>query len=254
MNFDIPMERMIWVYASLILPVGIFYALKMHTLSKDLIIAVAKMTVQLVFIAFYLVVLFDLNNLWLNLAWLVVMVLIANWTILGRTKMPKKAFFLPVLIGLFSGTALIAGLFIGLLIQPDPWFDARYLIPLVGMILGNSMQGNVIVLERFYHAMEQRREEYLSYVFMGATQFEAARPFLREALSAALAPTVAMIGTTGIVFLPGMMTGQILAGADPTEAVKYQIMILIGIAIAVLISTLLSTLLSLKYAAKHHPQ
>jgi putative ABC transport system permease protein len=125
------------------------------------------------------------------------------------------------------------------------FFSARYLIPIGGMIMGNMLRGNIVSLDRFYHSLTQREEEYIYYISLGASKREALLPFIREALKPALSPYLATVATMGLVALPGMMTGQILGGASPAVAIQYQVMIMIAIFVASTISTFLGVLFSI---------
>ena len=116
------------------------------------------------------------------------------------------------------------------------------------MLLGNSMRRTIITLERFYGSIRRDWEGYLSLVMMGATVSEASKPYLRTAYKAGLEPMLANTATMGLVFLPGMMTGQILGGSSPAMAIKYQIVIMLAITAAAELSTLLSVRLSLRRA------
>ncbi|MGZ8152837.1 MAG: ABC transporter permease, partial [Methylovulum sp.] len=117
-----------------------------------------------------------------------------------------------------------------------------------GMILGNCLQGNVIALERFYSVLRKNEQEYLTFLQLGATRWEAVRPYYSEAIKAALSPTIAGMSTMGLVSLPGMMTGQILGGSEPWLAVKYQIAIMICIFTSTTIACVLNLKLSLRNA------
>lgn len=121
---------------------------------------------------------------------------------------------------------------------------ARYLIPLGGMVLGNLLRGNIIGFDRFYTGLQRREYEYIHYVTLGATRWEAVRPFMREAYRAAMAPQIAGMATIGLVALPGMMTGQILGGSTPTVAIKYQIMIMVAIYVTMALSVFLALVAS----------
>ncbi|MGR8931740.1 MAG: ABC transporter permease, partial [Gammaproteobacteria bacterium] len=129
-----------------------------------------------------------------------------------------------------------------LVIQPASFYDARYIVPLAGMILGNCMQGNVIALERFFSSVRKNQNEFTTYLMLGATRWEALRPYYREAVRAAINPFIANMATMGLVSLPGMMTGQILGGSEPWVAVKYQIAIMI----CIFTSSTLATVVNLK--------
>ena len=115
------------------------------------------------------------------------------------------------------------------MLQPTPTLSAQYLIPIAGMLLGNSLSGNIIALQRLSSAFDERIAEYEGALALGATPKQASEGFIQDSLQTALAPILATMATTGLVTLPGMMTGQILAGADPVIAIKYQIMIMIAI-------------------------
>jgi putative ABC transport system permease protein len=107
--------------------------------------------------------------------------------------------------------------------------EARYVIPIAGMILGNCLRANIVGIGRFYQEIRSSERAYLHSLAQGASLSEAVRPFVRDAFQAALAPTTATMATIGLVSLPGMMTGVILGGTDPSTAIKYQIAIMLSI-------------------------
>jgi putative ABC transport system permease protein len=111
-------------------------------------------------------------------------------------------------------------------VSPDPWYNPRYALPILGMILGNTMNGVSIGLDRLVSGAVTRRAAIEAQLMLGATAPEALRPVTRDAMRAGLIPTVNGMAAAGLVSLPGMMTGQILAGVEPVEAVKYQILIM----------------------------
>lgn len=207
-------------------------------LVRDTLIALVRMTVQLFLVGLYLKFLFGCNSMLLNVAWVLVMLVVANTTLLHRAGLARMA-ALPIFGGLAIATTAVVGVFI-LLIRPHPLHDARYLIPITGMVLGNCMRSNVLSLERFYSAIRSERRRYTGYLLMGATQAEAARPFMLPALRAAMAPTVATMATIGLVSLPGMMTGQMLGGSLPFTAIKYQIAIMVCIFVASALACILN--------------
>jgi putative ABC transport system permease protein len=113
------------------------------------------------------------------------------------------------------------------------WHNPRYLIPLFGMITGNAMNGAALAAERLGSEMEARRAEVEAYLALGASPARASADAVRRALAAALIPSVNGLMVVGLVTLPGMMTGQILAGASPLLAVRYQIVVAFMLAGAV---------------------
>jgi putative ABC transport system permease protein len=115
-------------------------------------------------------------------------------------------------------------------VKPEPWYDPRYALPLLGMILGNTMTGIALGLQRLTEGARQQRAGIEALLCLGATRRKALLPVTRQALTTALMPIINSLAATGLVSLPGMMTGQILAGVAPLDAVKYQLMIMFLIA------------------------
>ncbi|HLV30054.1 MAG TPA: ABC transporter permease [Chitinispirillaceae bacterium] len=244
-TIDLSYSGLIIIYALMAIPFIIFFNTGVD-LIKTTVIALVRMTIQLTLVGLYLGVLFELNSLLLNITWLVVMLLVANVNIIGSAGLKLRYFFIPAFIGVAVGTGVVVAVFVFIVIQPDPLYDARYLIPIAGMILGNCLKGNVMALERFYYSIHKNEKEFSTYLFMGARLNEAVRPYFKAALKAASSPHVATMATIGIVSLPGMMTGQILGGSFPVVAIKYQIAIMISIFTAMSLSAYLNIRLSLK--------
>ncbi|PKH54883.1 ABC transporter permease [Shewanella sp. Choline-02u-19] len=240
-----------WQLASfmiiLVVPVGIERYFKLG-LSKEMLSAVARMLVQLVLVGVYLQYLFELNSLSVNLLWLLLMLLIGASAIVSKAKLSRKLLYLPVLAGLSLGLFPVLWLMIVYLLAPEPLYSAQYLIPAAGMLLGNCLSGNIVALQRLFGAFEDRKTEYEGALALGATAYQAALPFIQSAMQQSFAPILASMATTGLVTLPGMMTGQILGGVDPLIAIKYQIVILVAIFVTLTVSVSSSLLLSIKTA------
>jgi len=232
-------------YLLLIPPVAILLYLRVPIL-KATGIAIVRMTLQLLFVGFYLQVVFRLNNPWLNLAWLLVMVGVADGSILRGCRLSLRRFMVPLFIALLAGTAIPVLAFVGPLLQRPNWLDAQYVIPLAGMVLGNCLRADIIGLKHFYEGILKGEKTYHQSLAEGARLNEAVHPYFRDAIEAALLPTVATMATIGLVALPGMMTGVILGGADPFTAIKYQIAIMIAIFSGTAITVFLAIRLTLK--------
>jgi putative ABC transport system permease protein len=111
-------------------------------------------------------------------------------------------------------------------IRPQPWFDPHYAIPLAGIILGNVLNSASLSLDSFLGSVRRERQAIESRLSLGDSYREAIAPLVREAIRRGLLPIINQMSAAGIVTLPGIMTGQILAGLDPLEAVKYQILLM----------------------------
>ncbi|MGD8170108.1 ABC transporter permease [Vibrio sp. TRT 21S02] len=242
---DISWTSLGFFFLALLVPFSISRYLKLQ-LEKDIIISVVRMTVQLILVGLYLEYLFTLNSLVVNLAWLMFMVLVGASSVIGKASLPKARLFLPVSAGLSLSLLPVLGSIILLIVQPQPFYSAQYMIPLAGMLLGNSLSGNIVALQNLFTSFQERKSEYEAAIALGASAHYACLPFIRSAIQKSLAPTLASMSTMGLVTLPGMMTGQILGGASPIIAIKYQAMIMIAIFVMMSLSTTISLTLAVR--------
>lgn len=236
---DITLTSLLWGFLLLIIPTYFLYHYRTG-LVRDTLIAAIRMTIQLFLIGIYLKYMFTLNLWWLNLLWVLIMAAVASHTIIHRTKLPLRRLFIPITIAMICSIAIIDIYFMGLIVRQDNLFEARYFIPISGMILGNMLSANVIALNTYYGAIRREQTSYLYHLANGATGAEARTPFMREALIKSFNPTIASMAVMGLIALPGTMTGQILGGSAPDVAIKYQIMLMISIFASSLISVLLT--------------
>ncbi len=199
-------------------------------LTTSLIVGVIRGTVQLLIVGYILVWVFRLDNPWLICACLVFMVSAATQAACKRIKgldtrkkrwIYQKILFASILIG---GMCTL-GYLQFIVVRTEPLWDGRYLIPLGGMILGQSMNAGALVVERYRNELSLRSGEIETLLSLGADPDEASRSAVRAACGAALLPTINKLMVLGIVALPGMMSGQILSGVSPLLAVRYQLLI-----------------------------
>ena len=246
-TIDLTYTDMIIIYLLLFLPMGFSIWLKLGII-KETAFSVVRMTIQLGLVGVYLGVIFDLNSLFLNILWIFVMMVVANISILRQSGLLVRQLFPYTFSAICLAMALVATVFVLIAIAPQPLYDARYLIPITGMLLGNCMRSNVIALERFFSGIRTNEKEFVTYQMLGATLSEATMPYMRSSMRSAINPMLATVATLGIVSLPGMMTGQILGGSSPMVAIKYQIAIMISIFSAMVISSTLSLIFTRKIA------
>ena len=210
---------------------GLSLALQLG-LARQLAIATLRMIVQLLLVGLVLEVLFSLvSPLWTGLAALA-MLLFAGREIMARQERRLTGFWA---YGLGTSCMLVAATLVTMFalvvqVSPDPWYHPRYSLPLLGMVLGNTMTGISLGLHTLTTGLTRDRAAVEARLALGATRYEAVLPVSRAAMRTALMPIINSMAATGLVALPGMMTGQILAGADPVEAVKYQILVMFLIA------------------------
>ncbi len=251
MTTDLSIPAVLSMYALLLLPLAAMFHLQLGVV-RDTLVAVARMTIQLLLVGLYLKYIFQLNNALVSLLWVAGMMVVANFSILKNAGLERRLFFWRSLAGVAASTLLVSAWFILVAIRPDPPYDARYMVPIVGMVLGNCLRSNVLSLERFYSGIRRNENEFTTYLLLGADLHEAVRPYLRDALRAAVNPTIATMATMGIVSLPGMMTGQILGGSMPATAIKYQIGIMLCIFTSMVVAALANIRLSLPVAFDDH--
>ncbi len=149
-------------------------------------------------------------------------------------------------VSLAASTYLVMVIVCALIIRADPWYTARIVIPISGMILGNGLTGIALSIDRLYSEVRARRGEVETLLALGASPWESVQDCVREAIRAGMTPTINSLMVVGIVSLPGMMTGQILAGVDPVEAVRYQIVVMLMITSAAAIGSMLLVGLSFR--------
>jgi putative ABC transport system permease protein len=201
-------------------------------LGRRLAIAAARMVVQLLLVGLVLEALFSAASPTLTLVVVLVMIAFAGHEVTARQTRPFAGWWTR---GIGAGSMMIAGITVTVIalttqIRPDPWYDPRYAIPLLGMVLGNAMTGVSVGLERLLSAAVRERASIEARLSLGQSFAEAISDLRREAVRSGLIPTINSMSAAGVVFLPGMMTGQILAGVEPVQAVKYQILIMFLIA------------------------
>jgi putative ABC transport system permease protein len=236
---DISIWRLLAGFGLLAIPVVLSLFVKLGII-RQLAIATGRMTGQLFLMSILLIYLFRWDNAWLNSAWVIMMIFFACLSALINSKLSFRKFFGPVFLSYFIGAGFVLLFFNKVIVNHENIFTARLLVVIGGMLLGNSLNSTIIGISNYYESIRKEKRRYLYLLSLGATQNEALLPFFRDAMLAALKPFMAGMATMGLVSLPGMMTGQILGGASPETAIKYQIAIMLAIFTAVTISVSLS--------------
>jgi len=200
--------------------------------------AALRMVLQLSAAGLLLKVVFELRQPVAVAALIFAMTLIAGRAAWSRSKYRYPGMFLDALIAMMLGSWTVGVFLLLIVVQATPWWLPQYAIPLLGMILGNSLDGVALGLDRMTDTLRRDRHLVEMKLSLGATRWEAVRSIVQEAVRTGMTPVLNSMSVIGLVSIPGMMTGQILAGADPVVAVKYQIVIMVVIASAVSIGTM----------------
>lgn len=216
-------------------------------MNKRIIISVTRMIIQLSLVGVYLQYIFDLNNNFLNVTYIIIMMLVASVSITNSTPLKKKKLYFPIFLSMALPNLFMVLFFNKMVINLNNIFDARYIITIGGMLLGNVLSGDIVGINSFFKDIDENKNVINFDLALGATQVQSIKPYVKNALTASITPTVSSMATIGLVALPGMMTGQILGGSVPLEAIMYQIAIMIAIYVTRYINILSSVYVSNKY-------
>ncbi|MHB1461570.1 MAG: ABC transporter permease [Armatimonadota bacterium] len=224
--------------ALLLLLTGGISALMGLGLWRNLLVGAVRTIVQLTVTGYVLVWLFHNANLWLVLLVFCVMSTAATHDALKRAPSAKGLPKWMAFTSLWTSTLLTAVIVLGCIIRPVPVWSPRVAIPICGMLLGNSMTAMSLSVESLFREARLRRDEIEQRLAMGASPWEAVIDSVKAALQVGMTPSINALMVVGIVSLPGMMTGQIIGGADPRMAVKYQIVVMFMMTTATAIGSL----------------
>jgi putative ABC transport system permease protein len=218
-----------------------------------LTVAGVRMVVQLALIGLVLKAIFSEGRWYVVVLFTLLMVGAASVAAVNRTHRRYPGIWLDSTVSIWAGSWLMTAVALFAVVQVEPWYNPQYAIPLLGMILGNMLNGVSLGLERLGEELVVQRPRVEALLALGATRWEAARLPVQQAVRTGMIPTLNAMVVMGIVSLPGMMTGQILAGTPPEEAVKYQIIIMFLIASGTALGIIAVVLLSYRrlFNARH---
>lgn len=197
---------------------------------KEIIISTLRMTIQLILAGYILDIIFNSSNPIVTLIIIGVMEIFAIQNIFKRAKTElSKELKKIISFSMVVGTLVSLFYFLMVVVRVEPWYNPRYFIPLAGMIVGNSMTGISLGIMNLIDGFESRKDMIETALMLGATPKTASKDIVNNAFDSAILPTINSMVGMGIVFLPGMMTGQILSGTSPLLAIRYQVAIMLGI-------------------------
>ncbi|VXC06006.1 ABC transporter permease [Burkholderia sp. 8Y] len=201
-------------------------------LERRLLIAAVRTVVQLLFIGYVLGWVFAFSRWYVVLPLMVLMTVIAGFAASGRGRRTYAGQRVDSIVSIWGSSWVIGAFGLFAVIRIHPWYEPQYTIPILGMVLGNTLTGVSLGIERMTEELTAGRAAVEMSLALGATRWEAAKGPARQAVRAGMIPTLNQMAVVGLVSLPGMMTGQVLAGQSPLQAVRYQIVIMFLIAAA----------------------
>lgn len=226
---DITPARLALTLFFVLLAGGASWLHRLH-LGRDLLVGTLRCFLQLLAMGYALKAIFAIDSVWLVLLVFVGMTAMAAHTVRGRVREDSVAYVVPLFVSMLVSYSLVSYCVVGVVVGADPWWKPQYFIPLSGMVLGNSMTALAISIDRLFSDLKARRDEVEMKLCLGASAREACEDVVRDSVKAGMIPTINSMMAVGLVFLPGMMTGQILGGTDPLVAVKYQIVVMLMLA------------------------
>ena len=195
-------------------------------LEKSLFVGSVRCVVQLLLMGMVLRYIFDVESWWIVIGLFMIMVVFAVRIVRGNVAEDKIPFVFPAFLTMFLVYAVVSAVVSGVIVGASPWWHPQFFIPLAGMVVGNSMTALGLSLDRLFSDLKAKRDEVEMCLSLGASAGEASREIVKEALKAGMIPSINSLAGVGLVFLPGMMTGQILSGSDPMLAIRYQIVVM----------------------------
>lgn len=224
----------------LVIPIIISYKEGLHII-KDLIVATLSAVVQLIILGFLLHYIFKINDKWLLILCVLVIIINASWNTISRASPVMHHVFWISFLAIFIGTALPLA---GTVATGAIHFTANEVIPIGGMLANNGLIAINLAYQNLDRAFVQDGTNIESKLSLAATPKLASKGAIRESIRLAIVPTIDSVKTYGLVSIPGMMTGLIIGGVPPLQAIKFQLLVVFIHTTATIMSALIATYLS----------
>ena len=236
------------IYSFIFVIVALILAFKEKLgIEKEILFVSILALIQLFILGYILIYIFTFGMAFAYLLMLI-MIFVASYIVNKEIKLPNKKMLFSYLFLTYLATAIVSLLI--LIFSNIVPYEPRYVIPLMGMVIGNSMNTVHLTLNKIIDIVKSNRDELWGYLSLGATEFQALKPFIKNAINSAIIPQMNRTKSVGIIFIPGAMTGMILSGADPIYAAEIQIVIMWMILSGAVISGLLICYLMYKELVK----
>lgn len=223
----------------ILIPIGLILYAKVKLL-KDLSLSMIRMTLQLLFVGFYLKYIIDYDSILLNLLWILIIVVAGSISISKRSEVDLKFTLMPVLTGFLFSFVIVTFFTAYFYFSGMNYFTAQYLIPISGMLIGNSISSSIVAIRSLTKDLIAKKELINYYEIYSFSRKESTKESMNFALLDSFKPMLGNIANIGLIWLPGTMTGQIISGTNPMIAIKYQIVIVIGYFACCFIATFIS--------------
>jgi len=213
-------------------------------LAKSLAWGTVRTFAQLFLMGYALKIIFGLDSSLLVILVFSLMIAFSARIVMKQVSEKSVRYGQPVFISVFVTYMAVTVVVTGVIVGVEPWWEPQYFLTMGGMVVGNSMNALSLALERLFSGLKDKRDEIEMRLCLGADSWEASSAVVRDAVKAGMIPSINSMMGVGIVFIPGMMTGQIVAGADPLQAVRYQIVVMLMITASTALTAFLAVLLA----------
>ncbi|OAO34360.1 hypothetical protein AXY40_03685 [Staphylococcus saprophyticus] len=234
----------------LLFPIIVSYKEKLHII-KDLLIATVRAIIQLIILGFLLHFIFGVNQTWLLIVFVLVIIINASWNTISRASPVMHHVFWISFVAIFVGVALPL---VGVVLTGAIEFKPNEVIPIAGMLGSNGLIAINLAYQNLDREFVKEMSQIESKLALGANPKLSSEETIRNSVKTAIVPTIDSVKTYGIVSIPGMMTGLIIGGVEPLQAVKFQLMVVFIHTTATIMSALIATYLSYKQFFNHRDQ
>ncbi len=206
-------------------------------LERDLLVGTLRTFLQLALLGYVLKAVFSMSNPVVVILLFSLMIYFAARIISGRVVEKRVPYFLPVLASMFLSFMIINMFVMSVIVNVRPWYYPVYFIPVGGMIIGNSMNAISLSINSWFEGLKKDKDRIELFLSLGADPKESTTLNFKESVKTGMIPSINALMSVGVVAIPGMMSGQILAGTDPLIAVKYQVIIMLILAGSTAVTT-----------------
>jgi len=237
------------IYGFIFILIAIILSIKENLkLERELLVSAILAFIQLIFLGYVLIYVFEYGGMAFTYLIICIMILTATYIVNNKIKViHKRKMFIYLFLTFLIITIITLSILVFSKIIP---YEPKYVIPLMGMAIGNSMNTVHLALDKIIDHIKSNRDELWGYLSLGAGEFQALKPFMTIAIKSSIMPTINRAKSVGIIFIPGAMTGMILSGVDPLYAAKIQIIIMWMILGNALLSELILFYISYKELIK----
>lgn len=202
---------------------------------KKSAVAVSRMFVQLLVMGACLWVLYRYDSLWLNLLWLMLLVLATAFLLVSRAHVRSSVLFMPACVAMFVSVLLVTAYLIGVVFHSEATWSARWFVPITGVLMAHILTTNIPAVRTYFDSLRQDSQPYLTMLGNGATRRQALAPYLTRALKSLTVPAIANLSVMGLFVMPMLLSGLLLGGLSPVVAIfTFVVLVLASLAVSVL--------------------